>query len=308
MTFHQRARMLKALAQYSTEAQGRALRAQPADRRDPARWLRSTSTAASARCSVFASKGRREMPDGQSIWTVICEQLSRKGGFLGQHVAVPLQGVAVHINAFNFPVWGMLEKAGAHPAGRHARHREARHRPAYLTEPAFRMMIDSGLLPDGAVQLVVGSTGDLLDRLGPQDVVSFTGSADTALHCAATRTCCATRCAFTPSRTASTPPSSGPTSRRTPRIRPFRQGGAREMTTKGGPEMHRDPPDHRASGAAGPRGRRADGRARHRIGDPALETTRMGALASRPRRRPTCWRKAFARSPVRCNRSSPATP
>jgi oxepin-CoA hydrolase/3-oxo-5,6-dehydrosuberyl-CoA semialdehyde dehydrogenase len=180
MTFHQRAKMLKALAQYL-------------DARKDALYALNPLTGATRRdggvdidggivtMSVIASKGRREMPDGHVYVDGDVEQLSRNGTFLGQHIAVPLQGVAVHINAFNFPVWGMLEKlAPALLAGVPCIVKPAT-QTCYLTEACFRMMIESGLLPDGAAQLVIGGTGDLLDRLGPQDVVSFTGSADTAL-------------------------------------------------------------------------------------------------------------------------------
>jgi len=109
------------------------------------------------------------------------EQLSKTGSFLGQHICVPLEGAAVHINAFNFPVWGMLEKlAPTLLAGMPAIVKPAT-ATAYLTEQVFRRIIESGILPDGAVQLICGGTGDLFDHLTCQDVVSFTGSAATAL-------------------------------------------------------------------------------------------------------------------------------
>lgn len=180
LTFHDRARMLKALAAYLN------------DRRDPLYDL-SFNTGATQQdhlididggigaTFVFASKGRREMPDARVYLDGAVEQISRKGTFLGRHIAVPKQGVAVHINAFNFPVWGMLEKlAPTLLAGMPAIVKPATN-SSYVTELAMRMMLDSGLLPEGAVQLITGSTGDLLDQLGPQDVVSFTGSAATAL-------------------------------------------------------------------------------------------------------------------------------
>jgi oxepin-CoA hydrolase/3-oxo-5,6-dehydrosuberyl-CoA semialdehyde dehydrogenase len=130
---------------------------------------------------VYASKGRREMPDEKIFIDGEIEMLSRKGTFLGQHVLTPLKGVAVHINAFNFPVWGMLEKlAPTLLAGVPAIVKPAT-ATSYLTEACFRIIIESGILPEGAVQLVTGSTGNLLDLLGCQDVVGFTGSADTAL-------------------------------------------------------------------------------------------------------------------------------
>ena len=130
---------------------------------------------------VFASKGRREMPDSHVYLDGEVEQLSRNGTFLGQHICTPLQGVAVHINAFNFPVWGMLEKvAPTLLAGVPCIVKPATN-SCYVTELCVKLMIDSGLLPEGSLQLVSGGLGDMLDRLGMQDVVSFTGSADTAL-------------------------------------------------------------------------------------------------------------------------------
>ena len=106
--------------------------------------------------------------------------MSKKGGFAGTHILVPRRGVAVHINAFNFPVWGLLEKfaptflAGMPCIGKPAT------ATSYLTEALVRLIDKSGLLPAGALQLVIGGTGDLLDKLDGQDVVTFTGSADTA--------------------------------------------------------------------------------------------------------------------------------
>lgn len=130
---------------------------------------------------VFASKGRREMPDGHVYVDGAVEQLSRDGSFLGQHICTPLLGVAVHINAFNFPVWGMLEKlAPALLAGVPAIVKPAT-ASCYVTELCVRLMVDSGILPDGALQLVTGGIGDMLDHLTCQDVIGFTGSAQTAL-------------------------------------------------------------------------------------------------------------------------------
>lgn len=130
---------------------------------------------------VLASKGRRELPDSQIYLDGAVEQLSRHGSFVGQHVCTPLQGVAVHINAFNFPVWGMLEKlAPALLAGVPAIVKPAT-ATGYVTELCVKLMLDSGLMPDGALQLVSGDMGDMLDHLGSQDAVGFTGSATTAL-------------------------------------------------------------------------------------------------------------------------------
>jgi oxepin-CoA hydrolase/3-oxo-5,6-dehydrosuberyl-CoA semialdehyde dehydrogenase len=180
MTFHQRAKMLKALALYLQDRKEELYAINHltgATRKDGGIDIDGGIIT----MMVIAGKGRREMPDGHVYVDGNLEQLSRQGTFLGQHIAVPLQGVAVHINAFNFPVWGMLEKlAPTLLAGVPAIVKPAT-QTCFLTEACFRMMIESGLLPDGAVQLIIGGTGDLLDRLGPQDVVSFTGSADTAL-------------------------------------------------------------------------------------------------------------------------------
>ena len=129
----------------------------------------------------FSSKGRRELPDAHVLLDGAVEPLSKSGSFIGQHIYSPMTGAAVHINAFNFPVWGMLEKlAPTLLAGMPAIVKPASS-TAYLCEAAVRIMIDTGLLPDGALQLIVGGVGDLFDHLTGQDVVSFTGSASTAL-------------------------------------------------------------------------------------------------------------------------------
>src|SRR5436305_14799784 len=129
----------------------------------------------------FSSKGRRELPDAHVLLDGQLEPLSKKGSFVGQHIYTPLHGAAVHINAFNFPVWGMLEKlAPTILAGVPAIVKPAS-ATAYLTEAAFRVMIEANILPAGAIQLIVGAVGDLFNHLTGQDIVSFTGSAHTAL-------------------------------------------------------------------------------------------------------------------------------
>ena len=129
---------------------------------------------------VFASKGSRELPNGRVYLDGALEGLSRGGTFVGQHICVPLEGAALHINAFNFPVWGMLEKlAPALLAGVPAIVKPAT-ATSYLTELVVRRIIETGLLPPGTLQLICGGVGDLFDHLGCQDVVSFTGSAATA--------------------------------------------------------------------------------------------------------------------------------
>jgi oxepin-CoA hydrolase/3-oxo-5,6-dehydrosuberyl-CoA semialdehyde dehydrogenase len=178
MTFHQRARMLKALAV--------ALTARKEEFYRVSSWTGATRTdhwididGGIGTLFAYASRGRREFPDETFFVDGPVEQLSKGGSFVGRHVCVPIEGVAVQINAFNFPVWGMLEKlATSLLAGVPAIVKPATV-TSYLTEAVFRAMIETGLLPAGAVQLVAGSAGDLLDHLGCQDAVAFTGSAQT---------------------------------------------------------------------------------------------------------------------------------
>jgi oxepin-CoA hydrolase/3-oxo-5,6-dehydrosuberyl-CoA semialdehyde dehydrogenase len=179
MTFHDRAKMLKALAEALTA-------------RKEELYELSYSTGATKADSwididggigtfaVYQGKGRHELPNERILIDGNVEALSRNGTFQGLHVYTSLQGVAVHINAFNFPVWGMLEKlAPTFLAGMPAIVKPAS-ATAYLTEAAVRIMLEADVLPKGALQLIVGSTGDLFDHLTSQDVVSFTGSASTA--------------------------------------------------------------------------------------------------------------------------------
>ncbi len=129
---------------------------------------------------AYASLGRRELPSGNLVHEGPAMPLGKLGQFVGSHILVPRGGVAVHINAFNFPIWGMLEKfAPSFLAGMPCIVKPAT-ATSYLTEATVRLMHASGLLPAGSLQLIIGGTGDLLDRLNGQDVVTFTGSADTA--------------------------------------------------------------------------------------------------------------------------------
>ncbi|MCD4525472.1 phenylacetic acid degradation bifunctional protein PaaZ [Nocardioides sp. cx-173] len=128
----------------------------------------------------YASKGTRELPNDTVVLDGGLERLGRTGAFVGQHVYTSRPGVAVQINAFNFPVWGMLEKlAPAFLAGLPTIVKPAS-QTAYLTELAVRRIVESGILPDGTLQLLCGSASGLLDELTVQDSVAFTGSAHTA--------------------------------------------------------------------------------------------------------------------------------
>ncbi|MDQ3405476.1 MAG: aldehyde dehydrogenase family protein, partial [Actinomycetota bacterium] len=179
LTFHQRAALLKVLASHLMEHKDEL-------------YALSTRSGATQRDSMvdidggigvlfgYSGKGRRELPNSTVYVDGALEPLGKGGTFFGQHIATPLRGVAVQINAYNFPVWGPLEKfAPAFVAGVPSLIKPASP-TAYLTEKLVELIVSSGILPEGSVQLVSGSAGDLLDHLTPQDLVSFTGSASTA--------------------------------------------------------------------------------------------------------------------------------
>ncbi len=134
-----------------------------------------------ATLSAYAGWGKalgetHTMLDGEGL------QLGRTPRFWSQHILTPRLGAAVHVNAFNFPAWGLAEKAAcALLAGVPCIEKPAT-ATAVVAERFVRALTDAKCLPDGAIQLLCGSTGDLLDNLGPQDILAFTGSADTALR------------------------------------------------------------------------------------------------------------------------------
>jgi oxepin-CoA hydrolase / 3-oxo-5,6-dehydrosuberyl-CoA semialdehyde dehydrogenase len=179
MTFQERGRMLRSLALYLRE-KDRLERfyqisfATGATRADS--WIDLEGGIG----NLFANASlRRKFPnetfctDGEGI------KLGKGGTFMGQHILVPREGVAIHINAFNFPVWGMLEKIAVNLlAGVPAVVKPAT-LTSFLTESVVREIIASDILPPGALQLICGSAGDLLDHVGSQDIVTFTGSAIT---------------------------------------------------------------------------------------------------------------------------------
>ncbi len=281
LTFHQRARMLKALAQVLSENK-------------QALYDLSFETGATQKdhlididggigtMFVFASKGRREMPDAKVYLDGDPEQLSRNGTFLGQHICTPLQGVAVHINAYNFPVWGMLEKlAPTLLAGVPAIVKPATN-SCYVTELAVRIMLDSGILPTGALQLVSGGLGDMLDHLTCQDVVSFTGSANTALSLRQTPAILQNSVRFVAEQDSLNASILGPDAvPGTPEFDLFITEAAREMTTKAGQKctaIRRIIVPDVVTGAVidALTGKLA----KISVGDPRLDGNRMGALVS----------------------------
>jgi len=179
LTFHQRAALLKSL--------GMALR----EHRQELYALsaRTGATLGDSKFDIdggigvllsYASQAKRELPNDTVLPEGPVQSLGRGGTFVGQHILTPLRGVAIQINAFNFPVWGPLEKfAPAFIAGVPTLVKPAT-QTAYLTARLVELMAGSGLLPAGSLQLVCGRAGDLLDHLSEQDLVSFTGSAATA--------------------------------------------------------------------------------------------------------------------------------
>ena len=177
MTFHERGNMLKALALhlrghldnfYRISYQTGATKADS--------WVDIEGGIG----NLFSNASlRRKFPNESFCIDGESHNLSKQNTFMGTHILVPKEGVAIHINAFNFPVWGMLEKIAVNLlAGMPAVVKPATV-TSYLTEAVVRVIIESKILPEGALQLVCGSAGDMLDHVGSQDVVTFTGSAST---------------------------------------------------------------------------------------------------------------------------------
>ncbi|WP_096779582.1 phenylacetic acid degradation bifunctional protein PaaZ [Zobellella denitrificans] len=185
MSFHQRAHMLKTLASHLAEHKEEfyALSAATgATRKDG--WI--DIEGGFATLFTYSSLVRRELSDERILLEDDWIPLSRRGGFGARHMLTPKPGVAVHINAFNFPVWGMLEKlAPTLLAGMPAIVKPATD-GAQLTQAVVKCALASGLLPEGALQIICGGVNDLFDQLGPQDVVTFTGSAHTGQQLRAT--------------------------------------------------------------------------------------------------------------------------
>jgi oxepin-CoA hydrolase/3-oxo-5,6-dehydrosuberyl-CoA semialdehyde dehydrogenase len=285
MTFHERAWMLKDLAN-AVMARKEELYELSYDtgatRTDG--WIDIEGGAGTL--FSFSSKGRRELPNGRVLIDGAMEPLSRGGTFVGQHVYTPLQGVAVHINAFNFPVWGMLEKLGPTLlAGVPAIVKPAS-ATGYLTEAAFRIMIGANVLPPGALQLIMGGVGDLLDHLTLQDVVSFTGSAQTAMKLQSHPVIARESVRFIAERDSLNASILGPDAAPgTPEFDLFIKEVAREMTVKAGQKCTAirramAPAEQLDAVEEALRQRLA----KVKIGDPREEGVTMGALASHAQR------------------------
>ncbi len=282
MTFHERALMLKELALYllSRKKEFYALsRATGATKVDS--WIDIEGGIGTL--FVYSGKGRRELPDHHILIDGPPEHISPNGTFLGQHICTSLQGVAVHINAFNFPCWGMLEKlAPTLLAGVPAIVKPASD-TAYLTELMFQAMIESGVLPEGAVQLICGSTGNLLDELTCQDVVAFTGSASTGQYLKSKPNITANAVRFTMEADSLNcsilTPDATPD---TPEFDLYVKEVVKEMTVKSGQKCTAIRRAIVPANLMDAVGDAISARlAKITVGDPANETVRMGALASK---------------------------
>ncbi|MFG6565733.1 phenylacetic acid degradation bifunctional protein PaaZ [Sulfitobacter sp. 1A13421] len=286
MTFHDRARMLKALALHLMEHK-QALYDLSYDTGATLSDHKIDVDGGIGTMLVFASKGRREMPDAHVYLDGAPEQLGREGQFMGRHICTPLQGVAVHINAFNFPVWGMLEKlAPTLLAGVPAIVKPAT-ATCYVTEHCVRLMLDSGLLPKGALQFVSGGLGDMLDLLGCQDAVAFTGSADTALKLRGNPKLMENSVRFTSEQDSLNASVLGPDAAPgTPEFDLFVKEVQREMTAKAGQKCTAIRrimvPQAQIDAVISALSERL---AKTTIGDPRAEDTRMGALVSGSQKR-----------------------
>jgi oxepin-CoA hydrolase/3-oxo-5,6-dehydrosuberyl-CoA semialdehyde dehydrogenase len=294
MDFQQRAARLKALALYLAgrkEELYKISHLTGATRADS--WV--DIEGGTGTLFAYASMGSRELPSSNVLHEGPAIPLGKNGGFSGTHILVPRGGLAVHINAFNFPIWGLLEKfAPSFLAAMPCIGKPAT-ATSYLTEALVRMMNESGLLPEGALQLVIGSTGDLLDRMGGADVVTFTGSADTAAKLRTNRNLIANSVPFTAEadslNCAILAPDVSPDDAE---FDLFVKEVAREMTGKAGqkctairriivPKQHVD--------AVGTRLR--ERLSKISVGDPSVEGVRMGALASKDQQRDVAERVAM---------------
>ena len=179
MTFQERGRMLRALALYLLERKEKfyAISAQSGATRIDS-WIDIEGGIG----NLFSNASlRRKLPDEPFVLDGDPIALSKQNTFMGHHILVPKEGVAVHINAYNFPVWGMLEKIAVNLLSGVPAIVKPATVTSYLTEAVVKEIIASGILPNGALQLICGSAGDILNYVSSQDVVTFTGSAETGL-------------------------------------------------------------------------------------------------------------------------------
>lgn len=281
MTFQERGLMLKALALHLLSKKEEFYRiswATGATRTDS--WV--DIEGGIGNLFTYASL-RRQFPDETYCYDGDVVRLSKNNTFIGHHICVPKEGVAIHINAFNFPVWGMLEKVAVNwLAGVPAIVKPATI-TSFLTEAVVKEIVASGILPEGALQLICGSANGILDFVESQDVVTFTGSASTgkmlkahprliqeAVHFnmeADSLNCCVLGSDVTPSM---------------PEFDIFIKEVSREITTKAGQKCTAVRriivPENMVEDVQIALGKRL---AQNVIGDPNVEGVRMGSLAGK---------------------------
>ena len=286
LTFHQRARMLKALAQYLTARKEEFYRVSAltgATRGDS--WIDIDGGIGTL--FAYASRGRREFPDETFYVDGGPEALSKGGSFVGRHICVPLEGVAVQINAFNFPVWGMLEKLStSFLAGMPSVVKPATV-TCFLTAAVARAIVESNILPAGSFQLICGSAGDLLDHLTSQDTLAFTGSAATARQLRSSRAILEHNVRFNQEADSLNFSMLGPDAVvGSEEFDLFIKEVVKEMTVKAGQKctaIRRTlVPTALVDDVAKALGKRLSG---VKVGDPKIEGVRMGPLAGRAQRR-----------------------
>jgi oxepin-CoA hydrolase/3-oxo-5,6-dehydrosuberyl-CoA semialdehyde dehydrogenase len=282
MTFHARARALKELALHLTAKKDEFYKI---SYQSGATKIDSWIDIEGGIGNLFAmsSKGRREMPDDVLFVDGKPEMLSKNGTFIGHHIYIPKEGVAVHINAFNFPVWGMLEKIAVNLlAGMPAVVKPATS-TCYITLAVVREIIASKILPEGSLQLLCGGAGDLLSHLTSQDVVTFTGSATTGQMLKAHPKIISESVPFTMEADSLNCSILGPDAKPdTPEFDLFVKEVAKEMTIKTGQKCtairRAIVPEHLIDDV----GKAISARLQKTtIGDPLQEGVRMGSLASR---------------------------
>ena len=283
LTFHQRALKLKELAQYLN------------GRREEFYALSAQTGATKIDSMIdidggigvlftFGSKGRRELPNSQVVVDGPMEVLSRDGSFAGEHIYTRIPGVAVQINAFNFPVWGMLEKlAPAFLAGVPTIVKPATP-TGYVAAAVVKAIDESGILPTGSLQLISGSVRTLLDHLDYRDLVAFTGSASTANTLKSHPNVVEGGVRFTSETDSLNAAILGPDAvKGTPEFDAFIKSLVTEMTAKAGQKCtsirRAIVPQELVADVTAAVGDRI--RERVVLGDPRAEGVTMGALASR---------------------------
>ncbi|MEO3941959.1 phenylacetic acid degradation bifunctional protein PaaZ [Paenarthrobacter nicotinovorans] len=282
LTFHQRALKLKELAQYLN---GRRQELYESSSQSGATKIDNMIDidGGIGVLFTFGSKGRRELPNSQVVVDGPMEVLSKDGSFAGEHIYTRIPGVAVQINAFNFPVWGMLEKfAPAFLAGVPTIVKPATP-TGYVAAAAVKAMVESGILPAGSLQLISGSARTILDELDYRDLVSFTGSASTANSLKGHRNVVQGGVRFTSETDSLNAAILGPDAvPGTPEFDAFVKAVVTEMTVKAGQKCTAIRriivPQALTADVAAAVGARINERVV--VGDPRAEGVTMGALAS----------------------------